>query len=49
MYGTEGAFQEVPGNAGRLINFDKYFGVNVFSGMDMFAGLCDAELHQQCQ
>ena len=33
LYGTEGAFQEVSGNPGRLINFDKYFGVNVFSGM----------------
>lgn len=33
MYGTEGAFQEVPGNPGRLINFDKFFGVTIFSNM----------------
>lgn len=33
MYGTDSAFQVVPGNPGRLINFDKFFGVNLFEGM----------------
>jgi inositol phosphorylceramide synthase catalytic subunit len=31
MYGVDSAFQKVPGNPARLINFDKYFGVNIFS------------------
>jgi hypothetical protein len=31
LYGIDSAFQKVPGNPGRLINFDKYFGVNIFS------------------
>lgn len=33
MYGPDGVFQKVPGNPGRLINFDRFFGVNLFSGM----------------
>jgi hypothetical protein len=33
LYGIDSTFQEVGGNPGRLINFDHYFGVNLFSGM----------------
>ncbi len=33
LYGIEGGFQKVPGNPGRLVNFDTYFGVDLFSNM----------------
>ncbi len=33
LYGIEGGFQKVPGNPGRLVNFDHFFGVDTFSNM----------------
>jgi len=33
LYGVDSAFQKVPGNPGRLINFDHFFGVDTFSNM----------------
>ena len=33
LYGIESGFQKVPGNPGRLVNFDHFFGVDVFSNM----------------
>jgi len=33
LYGIDEGFQKVPGNPGRLIKFDEFFGLNVFSNM----------------
>lgn len=33
LYGADGGFQKVPGNPGRLINFDHFFGIDTFSNM----------------